>query len=508
MHRSTMGNVVQCCPTFLNYFKCSDALVQAKPERSPLLSSEESECDLPSLPEVTEEDLSPGSSNLTLEPENFLFPDIILSSNLGGDLTLVEPMVCLLVSEEENGTRVGEPGKEARGRSRQGRYEFEAQTEVEMHIGLEVKTQTEFQGHSEVLMHHNPAVEREVEEVETDAQQHTQPKLNAKVTVFTENNTDFMQQQNSNFTCAGPSVAMETDERESNAENFKFAGTVDGRLGQKIVQTRSKHLSERQTADQIKGSGNLHQSKKTGVNNRTGLFELEDGAGMRSMALVSLDRLFLTGQRHKSKVDLFVFAVVMQWWTGDLSSRRNRKRTDHFTFIHVIFALPSPFFVLSSAPLSDTEESRNDSLHQCVDQSIHDLSDPPNSTFNVRIQPPAVESFELQVGMCNIWTQSYIYTQSCKEMPSPLCDQVSGQMLVGELHQVLMEHEITCHRTCFSLRLGDVPLDSHTKLCSIQDGALIKVEEGKCLTLFHTFFHPSCWRLLLTASDTSFMMCH
>lgn len=65
-------------------------------------------------------------------------------------------------------------------------------------------------------------------------------------------------------------------------------------------------------------------------------------------------------------------------------------------------------------------------------------------------------------------------------------------MLVGELYQVLMEHPITCHRTCFSLRLGDVPLDSHTKLCSIQDGAVIKVEEGNCLILFHTFFHASC----------------
>lgn len=54
-------------------------------------------------------------------------------------------------------------------------------------------------------------------------------------------------------------------------------------------------------------------------------------------------------------------------------------------------------------------------------------------------------------------------------------------MLVGELSQALMEHEITCHRTCFSLRLGDVPLDSHTKLSSIQDGTVIKLEEGNCL---------------------------
>lgn len=315
-----MGNIVQCCPTFLNYFKCGDAVVQGEPERSPLLSSEESECDLPSLPEVTEEDLLPGSSDLTLEAENFLFPDIILSSNLGGDVTLVEPMVCLLVSEEEDGTRAGELGKEAWGSCSGGCYEVETQTGVEIHTGMGIQAQTEFQGHSEVLMYHNPTVEREanvlvktgnakadicegfetMKEVETDAQQHRQLKLNTEMTVFTGKNIDFMHQQNSNFVCTGPSVAMETDERGSNTENFMFAGCVDGRLGQNSVQTKGRNLSENQTADQIKGSENFRQWKKTGVNDRTGLFELEeDGAGTRSMALFSLDRLFLTGQQHK-----------------------------------------------------------------------------------------------------------------------------------------------------------------------------------------------------------------
>lgn len=300
-----MGNVVQCCPTFLNYFKCSDAPVPGEPERSPLLSSGESECDLTSLPEVTEDDLLPTSSDLSLEPDNFLFPDIILSSSLGGDVTLVEPMVCLLVSEEEDGTRVGEPGKEARGRGSRGCYEVETQTEVETHIGVGVQTHTEFQGHSEVLMHHNPTVEREVvktrranetmKELETDGQQHTPPKLVTRVTAFAEKNADVIQQQDSTFTCAGPSVAMETDERDRSAENSTFAGCVDGRLGQDVIQTKGRNLSERQTEDQIKGS-----EKTTGVGDRMGVEE-EDGAGMRSMALVSLDRLFLTGQHRRSK---------------------------------------------------------------------------------------------------------------------------------------------------------------------------------------------------------------
>lgn len=62
-----------------------------------------------------------------------------------------------------------------------------------------------------------------------------------------------------------------------------------------------------------------------------------------------------------------------------------------------------------------------------------------------------------------------------------LYSQVSGQLLVAELHRVLMEHELTCHRTCFSLQLGGTTLDGLTKLCAvqgIQDGAAIKVVEG------------------------------
>lgn len=90
-------------------------------------------------------------TNLALEPENFLFPDIILSSSLGGDVTLVEPMVCLLVSEEDEGggEGMGEQRSEERGRSNEmrgrGYSEVETQTEIETQIGMGVQTQTESQ---------------------------------------------------------------------------------------------------------------------------------------------------------------------------------------------------------------------------------------------------------------------------------------------------------------------------------------------------------------------------
>lgn len=114
--------------------------------------------------------VSAGVTNPALEPEHFLFPDIILSSNLGGDVALVEPMVCLLVSEEEEGGGEGVRVDEGQERSNRGRNrgysEVETQTEVETQIGMGVQTQTEsqteVQTQTEMLVCRNETVEREV----------------------------------------------------------------------------------------------------------------------------------------------------------------------------------------------------------------------------------------------------------------------------------------------------------------------------------------------------------
>lgn len=59
--------------------------------------------------------------------------------------------------------------------------------------------------------------------------------------------------------------------------------------------------------------------------------------------------------------------------------------------------------------------------------------------------------------------------------------QVSPQEMVQEIHQVLMDREDTCHRTCFSLQLDGNVLDNFAELKSIeglQEGSLLKVVEG------------------------------
>ena len=52
--------------------------------------------------------------------------------------------------------------------------------------------------------------------------------------------------------------------------------------------------------------------------------------------------------------------------------------------------------------------------------------------------------------------------------------------LVQEIHQLLMDREETCHRTCFSLQLNGNTLDNFAELKSIEgltDGVDLKVVE-------------------------------
>uniref|UniRef100_A0A646QCK0 Clustered mitochondria protein homolog n=1 Tax=Hemiscolopendra marginata TaxID=943146 RepID=A0A646QCK0_9MYRI len=62
----------------------------------------------------------------------------------------------------------------------------------------------------------------------------------------------------------------------------------------------------------------------------------------------------------------------------------------------------------------------------------------------------------------------------------PFDIQVSAMELVQEIHQLLMDREDTCHRTCFSLQLDGNTLDNYSELKNIEglkEGSSIKVVE-------------------------------
>ncbi|XDV32275.1 hypothetical protein PO909_003137 [Leuciscus waleckii] len=98
--------------------------------------------------------------------------------------------------------------------------------------------------------------------------------------------------------------------------------------------------------------------------------------------------------------------------------------------------------------------------------------------FTVKIQAPGTEPFDLQV---------------------------SPQEMVQEIHQVLMDREDTCHRTCFSLQLDGNVLDNFAELKSIeglQESSLLKVVEEP-YTVREARIHVRHIRDLLKSLDPS-----
>ncbi|KAM3601450.1 uncharacterized protein V6R79_013123 [Siganus canaliculatus] len=513
-----MGNIVQCCLTLSNYFKCKDAL--GEPERSPLLSSEESDCDSPSMPDDLEDDLltvSTGETHPTLEPENFLFPDIILSSNPGGDVTLVEPMVCLLVSEEEEGARVYEPGDEGHERSERGRSrgcsEVETQTEVETQIGLGVQTQTEPQAQTqETLTHLNTTEEREGgkqtnihntseavldvwgkheapwqmdvsleapsgwqtsqkldSEMWSDTDVYTEPEKHKQGNICeelpdtsAEQNTVFMEELK---TGEDDILLLENvrNKKETSSERLNMDGNTAAEDSQESFQKEENfdaaelHLNQTdQRMDQLNvlPGQNLNE-KEDVIDTKTGANRSSDEAADQSRLSADhsqCQEILLPSERKQSekKAGLLETASPQVEEEDEAKVKQRSLFSVDKLFLAAPHAKASPFQPEETQEDVPSEEPDTDGNKQL---SIRDIVDLQEISFTIKIQPPGTESFELQV---------------------------SGQLLVAELHQVLMEHELTCHRTCFSLQLGGATMDSLTDLCSIpgiQDGALIKVVE-------------------------------
>lgn len=85
----------------------------------------------------------------------------------------------------------------------------------------------------------------------------------------------------------------------------------------------------------------------------------------------------------------------------------------------------------------------------------------------------------------------------------PLQIQVSSMELVQEIHQLLMDREETCHRTCFSLQLDNVTLDNFAELKNVdglKDGSVLKVVEEQ-YTMREARIHVRHIRDLLKSMD-------
>ncbi|XP_058837912.1 clustered mitochondria protein homolog [Topomyia yanbarensis] len=128
--------------------------------------------------------------------------------------------------------------------------------------------------------------------------------------------------------------------------------------------------------------------------------------------------------------------------------------------------------------VSESEQNSKDSASsgekKKPDSDVMDIIQ--DTGFTVQILSPGVESLSIQV---------------------------SSMELVQEIHQLLMDREDTCHRTCFSLQLDGVTLDNFAELKNIEglkDGSVIKVVEEP-YTMREARIHVRHVRDLLKSMD-------
>ncbi|XP_019401109.1 PREDICTED: clustered mitochondria protein homolog isoform X1 [Crocodylus porosus] len=164
-----------------------------------------------------------------------------------------------------------------------------------------------------------------------------------------------------------------------------------------------------------------------------------------------------------------------------LSKQKKRKRKKKFPFLEH----PSGMTLMNGDGLHESLKEDKE-----VKQNGHEEADPgddgndqeviviQDTGFTVKICAPGIEPFSLQV---------------------------SPQEMVQEIHQVLMDREDTCHRTCFSLQLDGNVLDNFAELKTIeglQEGSVLKVVEEP-YTVREARIHVRHIRDLLKSLDPS-----
>ncbi|KAM8976572.1 clustered mitochondria protein homolog [Pelodytes ibericus] len=126
----------------------------------------------------------------------------------------------------------------------------------------------------------------------------------------------------------------------------------------------------------------------------------------------------------------------------------------------------------------EPKQNGHDAGDQTEDGSEQEVIVIQDTAFTVKIQVPGIEMFTIQV---------------------------SPQEMVQEIHQVLMDREDTCHRTCFSMQLDGNVLDNFAELKTIegfQEGSVLKVVEEP-YTVREARIHVRHIRDLLKSLDPS-----
>ncbi|XP_033112149.1 clustered mitochondria protein homolog [Anneissia japonica] len=131
----------------------------------------------------------------------------------------------------------------------------------------------------------------------------------------------------------------------------------------------------------------------------------------------------------------------------------------------------------STSPESKDKDVK-EKVEDAAKSNVEDVVVIPETMFTIKISPPGTDAFDLQV---------------------------SSSELVQEIHQVLMDREDTCHRTCFTLQLEGVILDNFAELKTVEglkEGCVLKVVEEP-YTVREARIHVRHVRDLIKSLDSS-----
>uniref|UniRef100_A0A8R1Y3J4 Clustered mitochondria protein homolog n=2 Tax=Onchocerca TaxID=6281 RepID=A0A8R1Y3J4_ONCVO len=140
----------------------------------------------------------------------------------------------------------------------------------------------------------------------------------------------------------------------------------------------------------------------------------------------------------------------------------------------------SPEAVLASAAKTLSENGEGNSPHNSANDSGHETSSPDSPLTPVEEETVAKTGNDDEALCPNVDCDATFRIRIIAPGAEPFDLQVSSGEMVQELHQVLLEREATCHRTCFSLQLNGVSLDHFTELknvAGLTDGSVLRVVE-------------------------------
>ncbi|XP_051959972.1 clustered mitochondria protein homolog [Xyrauchen texanus] len=460
-----MGNIFHCCRKVSDFIQGKKFGDQTE-ECSALLYRENS--DIESLPS------SRTSASPVLDQDHLLFPDIVLSSNLGTTLVRedsIQPFELLLAKREQaqdvrKEDRVGESNL-WNGGEREGGVVGQPSTKISykelLHTGTNQSYSTEDEWPLLTSLYLVPIKTTAANDVlqQNRICTHVQGIDSCKTFLGQRPERPLLpkkQRQAQNWELlAQPGDAEDQAEQQHNAQSVV-------RLEMNMIKT--EHVNEQKTSDVVQQPMEMEEHL---TDTSCGMVEHEFGELEQSLTQMDQDPIWTKKDVEQKQWDLDALNQSQRPSLQDSGLTQLAQRPDQTECLTLCmvdkqflatpnFTEPDPDTILSGNVLDTQANNMTEQVDCGIEQqelhaAVPDMDPSDDAGFTIKIQAPGTEPTDFQV--------------------SPLA-------MVQEIKQVMMDREETCQRTCFSMQLNGVTLDNFTHLRSIpglQEGSVLRVVE-------------------------------